>query len=49
MLDGIAMGLNYNALDSFKFETFVRDVTEDRAASGKDLVSFNSVQFFEHR
>lgn len=28
MLDGIAMGFNYNALDSFEFETLARDVTE---------------------
>lgn len=28
MLDGIAMGFNYSALDSFEFETLARDVTE---------------------
>lgn len=28
MLDGIVMGFNYNALDSFEFETLARDVTE---------------------
>lgn len=43
------MGLNYNALDSFEFETFARDIAENRAACGKDFVSFNSAQFIEHR
>lgn len=28
MLDGIAMGFNYNALDSFEFETLACDITE---------------------
>ena len=28
LLDGIAMGYNYEALDSFEFEKLARDVTE---------------------